>query len=88
MPFGLKKNTGLTYKRLVDSIFVKQIGRNIEVYLDELVTKSPNETKQLEGIEETFTKLEKGNMKLNPGKCTFRVDEGQFLGYYVTRQVI
>ncbi|XP_052621664.1 uncharacterized protein LOC111883765 [Lactuca sativa] len=85
MPFGLK-NAGATYQRPVDSIFAKQIGRNIEVYVDDMVIKSPNEEKILQDIEETFKTLEVTKMKLNPTKCTFGVEEGQFLGYYVTRQ--
>ncbi|XP_052624863.1 uncharacterized protein LOC128132371 [Lactuca sativa] len=84
MPFGLK-NAGETYQRLVDSIFAKKIGRNIEVYVDDMVIKSPNEEKMLQDIEETFKTLEVAKMKLNPAKCTFGVEEGQFLGYYVTR---
>ena len=39
MPFGLK-NAGATYQRLMDNAFSKQIGRNIEVYVDDLVIKS------------------------------------------------
>ncbi|KAL0373280.1 UNVERIFIED_CONTAM: Transposon Ty3-G Gag-Pol polyprotein [Sesamum radiatum] len=39
MPFGLK-NTGATYQRLVDKIFRLQIGKNIEVYVDDMVVKS------------------------------------------------
>ncbi|GJX31922.1 reverse transcriptase domain-containing protein [Tanacetum coccineum] len=35
MPFGLK-NVGATYQRLVDRAFQKQIGRNLEVYVDDL----------------------------------------------------
>ncbi|KAL7601627.1 hypothetical protein Lser_V15G24154 [Lactuca serriola] len=85
MPFGLK-NAGATYQRLVDSIFAKQIGRNIEVYVDDMATKSPNEEKMLQDIEETFKTLEVAKMKLNPAKCMFGVEEGQLLGYYVTRQ--
>lgn len=34
MLFGLK-NTGATYQRLVDKMFRSQLGRNIEVYVDE-----------------------------------------------------
>ncbi|XP_023743054.1 uncharacterized protein LOC111891220 [Lactuca sativa] len=85
MPFGLK-NVGATYQRLVDSIFAKQIGRNIEVYVDDMVIKSPDEERILQDIEETFQTLEAVMMKLNPDKCTFGVEEGQFMGYYVTRQ--
>ncbi|XP_023737239.2 uncharacterized protein LOC111885192 [Lactuca sativa] len=85
MPFGLK-NARVTYQCLVDSIFAKQIGRNIEVYVDDMVIKSPNEEKMLQDIEETFQTLEAVKMKLNPTKCTFGVEEGQFLGYYITRQ--
>ncbi|GJY06744.1 reverse transcriptase domain-containing protein [Tanacetum coccineum] len=36
MPFGLR-NAGATYQRLVDKAFHKQIGRNLEVYVDDLV---------------------------------------------------
>lgn len=42
MPFGLK-NAGATYQRLVDSTFVGQVGRNLEVYVDDLVIKSHTE---------------------------------------------
>ncbi|GKA25683.1 reverse transcriptase domain-containing protein [Tanacetum coccineum] len=35
MSFGLK-NAGATYQRLVDRAFQKQIGRNLEVYVDDL----------------------------------------------------
>ncbi|GKC55595.1 hypothetical protein Tco_1078340 [Tanacetum coccineum] len=34
-------------------------------------------------IEETFRTLRKINMKSNPKKCTFGVEEGMFLGYQV-----
>ncbi|GKA61198.1 reverse transcriptase domain-containing protein [Tanacetum coccineum] len=37
MPFGIR-NAGATYQRLVDKAFHKQIGRNLEVYMDDLCT--------------------------------------------------
>ncbi|GJT67470.1 hypothetical protein Tco_1018950 [Tanacetum coccineum] len=39
-------------------------------------------------IEETFVRLRSINMKLNPKKCSFRVEEGQFLGHLITKQGI
>ncbi|GKF16771.1 reverse transcriptase domain-containing protein, partial [Tanacetum coccineum] len=82
MPFGLR-NAGATYQRLVDKAFHKQIGRNLEVYMDDLVIKSRMENEIVKDIEETFKTLREINMKLNLKKCTFRVEEGMFLGYKV-----
>nr|GFB96995.1 reverse transcriptase domain-containing protein [Tanacetum cinerariifolium] len=82
MPFGLR-NAGATYQRLVDKAFHKQIGKNLEVYVDDLVIKSQTEDEIVRDIEETFKTLIKINMKLNPKKCTFGIEEGMFLGYKV-----
>ncbi|GKB07798.1 reverse transcriptase domain-containing protein [Tanacetum coccineum] len=53
MPFGLR-NAGATYQRLVDKAFHKQIGRNLEVYVDNLVIKSRTEDEIVRDMEETF----------------------------------
>ncbi|GJS83074.1 reverse transcriptase domain-containing protein [Tanacetum coccineum] len=82
MPFGLK-NAGATYQRLVDKAFQKQIGQNLEAYVDDLVIKSCTEQEVIRDVEETFRTLRKINMKLNPKKCTFGMKEGVFLGYKV-----
>ncbi|GJR55545.1 reverse transcriptase domain-containing protein [Tanacetum coccineum] len=82
MSFGLK-NDEATYQRLVDKAFKKQIRRNLEVYVDNLVIKSHTEQEILRDIEETFQTLRKINMKLNPKKCTFGAEEGMFLGHVV-----
>ncbi|GJW44180.1 reverse transcriptase domain-containing protein [Tanacetum coccineum] len=83
MPFDLKK-AGATYQRLVDKAFDSQVGRNIEVYVDDLVIKSHTEAEMLRDIGETFCTLSKINMKLNPKKCTFGAVEGMFLGYMIS----
>ncbi|GJU01950.1 reverse transcriptase domain-containing protein [Tanacetum coccineum] len=87
MPFGLK-NAGATYQRLVDKAFDNQVGRNIEVYVDDLVIKSHTEAEMLRDIDETFCTLRKINMKLNPKKCTFGAVEGMFLGYMISPEGI
>ncbi|GKC44022.1 reverse transcriptase domain-containing protein, partial [Tanacetum coccineum] len=87
MPFGLK-NAGVTYQRPVDKAFDSQVGRNIEVYVDDLVIKSHTEAEMLRDIDETFRTLRKINMKLNPKKCAFGAVEGMFLGYIITPEGI
>ncbi|GJS67585.1 reverse transcriptase domain-containing protein [Tanacetum coccineum] len=75
-------------KQLVDKAFDNQVGRNIEVYVDDFVIKSHTETKMLRDIDETFCTLRKINMKLNPKKCTFGAVEGTFLGYIISPEGI
>ncbi|GJV12402.1 reverse transcriptase domain-containing protein [Tanacetum coccineum] len=65
MPFGLR-NVGATYQRLVDKAFHKQVGRNLEVYVDDLVIKSRTKDEIIRDIEETFKTLREINIKLDP----------------------
>jgi hypothetical protein len=87
MPFGLK-NAGATYQRLMDRVFANQIGRNLEVYIDEMVIKSTDETKHHEDLEEILASVRKYNMRLNPAKCSFGVQAGKFLGFMLTSRGI
>ncbi|GKE97464.1 reverse transcriptase domain-containing protein [Tanacetum coccineum] len=70
-------------KRLLPSI-----GRNLEAYVDDMVIKSNDEKVLIEDIFETFDNLRRINMKLNPKKCSFGVEERKFLGYMVTSEGI
>nr|GEX51306.1 hypothetical protein [Tanacetum cinerariifolium] len=67
MPFGLK-NAEATYQRLMDNMFIGQLGRNIEIYVDDMVIKSINKDNLIADIAETLDTLRKANMKLNPKK--------------------
>ncbi|KAK0579910.1 hypothetical protein LWI29_033406 [Acer saccharum] len=87
MPFGLK-NAGATYQRLINKMFARQIGRNMEVYVDDMLTKSITADRHTDDLRETFDVLVKYGMKLNPAKCVFGVPSGRFLGYQVHQRGI
>ena len=87
MPFGLK-NAGATYQRLVNRMFSHQIGRNVEVYVDDMLLKSKDKANHLDDLKETFSTLRKYNMKLNPAKCVFAIASKKFLGFMVSQQGI
>lgn len=53
MPFGLKY-TGTTYQQLVDRVFRWQIGRNLEVYVDDIMIKSKTRTDFPQDVDETL----------------------------------
>ncbi|GAA0162910.1 hypothetical protein LIER_39496 [Lithospermum erythrorhizon] len=82
MPFGLK-NAGATYQRMVNSIFASQIGRNMEIYMDDMLVKSKVRANHLANLRETFNQLRESGLKVNPEKCSFGVVSGKFLGYMI-----
>ena len=87
MPFGLK-NARATYQRLMNKMFTHQIGRYIQVYVDDMLVKSLREKDHLNNLQETFDTLRSYNMKLNPSKCVFGVTAGKFLGFMVSQRGI
>ena len=86
MSFGLK-NAGATYQRLMNKMFANQIGRNVQVYIDDMLVKSRMED-HLEDLKETFNTFHYYNMKLNLSKCAFGVTVGKFLGFIVSQRGI
>ncbi|GJU67849.1 hypothetical protein Tco_1254108 [Tanacetum coccineum] len=81
-------NPVLVKKRLADSAFKEQIGVNLEANVDDIVIKSRTEQDIIKDIEQNFSTLRMINMKLNPKKCSFGMEEGKFLGYIVTSEGI
>ena len=69
-------------------MFSQQIGRNVEVYVDDMLVKSRDEADHLDDLKETFDTLCKYKMKLNPTKCVFVVALGKFLGFMVSQRGI
>ena len=86
MSFGLK-NAGATYQRLVNKMFVQQIGWNVEVYVDDMLVKSAKEKSHLGDLQETFETLRLYDTKLNPSKCVFEVSLRKFLGFNENFQI-
>ena len=72
----------------MNKIFIKQIGRNVQVYIDDMLVKSRREEDHLEDLRETFDTLRSYNMKLNLGKCALGVTTGKFLGFMVSQRGI
>ncbi|KAK0575327.1 hypothetical protein LWI29_037306 [Acer saccharum] len=80
MPFSLK-NAGATYQRLVNKLFKQQIGRSMEVYIDDMITKSQMADQHPEDLRQTFQVIWENRMRLNLAKCAFGVAAGKFLGF-------
>ena len=53
MPFGLK-NAGSIYQRMMTRMFELQLGKSIEVYIDDMVVKSKVVSEHVGDLEVIF----------------------------------
>ena len=83
MPFGLK-NAGSTYQRMMTRMFEPQLGKNIEVYIDDMVVNSKVESEHVDDLGNIFEILRKHKLRLNAAKCSFSIGFGKILDYMVT----
>ena len=83
MSFGLK-NTEATYQRLINKVFVDHIRRMMEVYVDDMASKTIGEGDHYKDLWEIFGQIMKFNMCFNPEKCAFGVQRGKFLKLLLT----
>ena len=87
MPFGLK-NAGSTYQRMTTRMFESLLGKNMEIYIDDMVLKSKKASEHLGDLQVVFEILRSCKLHLNASKCSFGVGSGKFLGYMVTHRGI
>ena len=87
MPFGLK-NAGSTYQEMMTRMFKPQLGKSIEVYIDDMIVKSNVASEHVRDLEVIFGILRMHKLRLNASKCTFGIESEKFLGYMVTHRGI
>ena len=69
-------------------MFKLQLGKSIEVYIDDMVVKSKVVSEHVGDLTNIFEILRKHKLHLNASKCSFGVGSGKFLGYMVTHRGI
>lgn len=73
---------------MMTRMFEPQLGKNIEVYIDDMVIKSKMVSKHVGDLENIFEILKRHKLCLNASKCSFGIGSGKFLGYMVSHRGI
>lgn len=87
MPFGLK-NADATYRRQMNSMFHDFIETFMQVYIDDIVIKSSLGDGHMGRLRQSFQRLRKYGLKMNPLKCAFCVRGWDFLGFMMHKKGI
>ncbi|KAI5317064.1 hypothetical protein L3X38_036771 [Prunus dulcis] len=72
----------------MNATFHDTIGRNLEVYIDDVVIKSESRPGHLDDLRSAFERMRQHQLKMNPKKCAFGVSAGNFLGFLVHQRGI
>ena len=73
---------------MIAKMFQPQLGKNVEVYIDDMVVKSKVVSEHLADLANIFEILKRQKLRLNASKCSFGVGLRKFLGYMVTHRGI
>jgi hypothetical protein len=87
MSFGLK-NGGATYQRAIQACFKRQLNKNVEACVDDVVVKARNSDTLIADLEKTFASLREYRWKLNPNKCVFGIPLGKLLSFIISHRGI
>ena len=69
-------------------MFESLLGKNIEIYIDNIMVKSKMVLEHLEDLRIIFEILRNYKLRLNASKCSFGVGSGKFLSYMITHRGI
>ena len=73
---------------MMTKMFEPQLGKNVEVYIDDMVVKCKVVSKHVMDLTSIFEILREHKLRLNASKCSFGVGSGKFLGYMMTHRGI
>lgn len=62
-------------------IFHDMIGKNMKIYIDDIVIKSKSKKRYLEDLRASLESMRTYKIKMNPLKCAFGVLVQNFMGF-------
>ena len=71
---------------MMTRMFESLLGKNMEIYINDMVVKSKKVSEHLGDLQVVFEILRNYKLRLNASKCSFGVGSGKFLGYMVTHR--
>ena len=83
MPFGLC-NAPATFQRLMDTILRNLSWKYCLVYLDDIIVFSADFATHVKRLGAVMTALQNANLKLQPNKCKFAMQEVDYLGFNIS----
>ena len=70
------------------ALFHNLMHQEVEVYVDDMISKSKEPEDHLVCLKKLFDRLRKYKLRLNPNKSVFGISSGKILGYIISQRGI
>ena len=85
MPFGLT-NAPATFQAYINDALRPFLDRLCTAYLDDILIYSENEEQYIEHVKQILEALTKAGLQVEPQKCEFHTNNGEYLGFIFTTE--
>ena len=88
IPFGLKGAPGFFQQQLAAVVLAGIMHIYCELYLDDCIVFAKTDAEYLNRLRDVFSRFRNYNIKLNPDKCRFGLEEVEYLGHVINSEGI
>jgi len=82
IPFGLT-NALSTFHDMINHVFSDMIDLGLLVYRDDFLIYAKTEKEYDQRVKEVLRRLQDNRLAVSPGKCVWKTQEVEFLGYVI-----
>ena len=83
-PMGPKTVPALYQRAMYVEVFHDMVNQFMEIYLDDFIIWASTEDELVTRVERVLNRLRAVNLKLNPKKCKFGLDQVEYCGHLIT----
>jgi hypothetical protein len=85
-PMGPKTVPALFQRAMCVEVFPDLIHKIMEVYIDDFIVWAESEDELITRLDQVFTRASEKNLKLNPRKCRFGMQEVEYCGHVINAE--
>ncbi len=86
VPMGLKGAPSYFQQEMARTVLCGLLYKVLELYLDDIIVFGTTEDEYIDNLRQVFDRLAKHGVTLNPKKCSFGMEEVEYVGHTINSE--